>query len=84
MIAVISSTGMQKQRPVSPADKNYIADEFLKLPQAPKIPDSCYRNRVDITMKLNGVTKQKASCVGIQTITEPAYVHFLNILGAPF
>jgi hypothetical protein len=68
-----------KNRNLTQEDGDFIFSEFQKLSVAPKIPDDCYRSRVDIVVTgSNAATK--SSCVGLKTITSASYERFMGIL----
>lgn len=76
-----NSYGQSALRELHPEDYEYIAAEFKKLPQAPKIPRECERSRVVLSMKeKDGGALSRMSCLGLKTKTSPAYARFVNIL----
>jgi hypothetical protein len=76
-----SNMGEHSEKKITDKDLDFIKSEFKKLPIPPQIPKECMRSSMSITL-LDGAKKQttKKSCFGVNTITEPAYVRFSQIL----
>lgn len=77
-----SNQGDLSNRTLTKKDFDFIKEEFLKLPVAKSIPKECSRSQIKIKLSANGKEKEKTkiSCLGVKTITEPAYARFTQIL----
>lgn len=76
---ILNSEEVTRTRNLTQADGDFIFAEFKNLPSPPKIPDDCYRSRVDIVV--TGVNADsKSSCIGVTTVTSEAYERFIGIL----
>ena len=80
-ISMSANAGATRKKNLTQADFNYIIKNYMDLPQAPKVPADCYRARMDIVLLKNGTQmSKKSSCFGLNTLTEPKYVHFSQVL----
>ncbi len=81
MISVISNAGDAKEKVLSSKDVIFIKKEFEKLPIPQKIPNECARAKMIVTwFNSPKLSETKTSCLGIHTLSEPAYVRFAQIL----
>ena len=73
-------TGRKNTAPqaVRREDLEELKASFDELPTVERIPKKCDRARVDITVKDAGHVTHKASCLGVRSITTPAYTRFVE------
>lgn len=80
-LQLYSSGRFKGRRKLSQQDLDFILKEYQKLPVPLKVPQDCYRSRLDITLFKNGdQLSKKSSCFGMTTETSADYVRFARIL----
>ncbi len=81
LITMFTSAGIRRQRVLTKADFDFILNEYANLPVPLQVPTDCYRARMDVILYKDGSQEsKKSSCFGLQTLTEPQYVHFSKVL----
>ena len=80
-IQMTNSNGVMQSHELSAANFDFIVTQFKKLKTPPKVPNECYRLRMDVQFSdtAHKVTQQ-ASCIGTKTITSDQYARFAHIL----
>jgi hypothetical protein len=81
VMTMASNTGDFSRRPISNKDVEFIKAEFAKLPVPEKLPVECARSHLTVTLSKGPKNAEtKTSCLGVRTITSPAYARFARIL----
>ncbi len=82
-LKMLSSAGPNSGRTLNSEDADYFFEKYKSLPTVKIIPKECQRSFVQILHKSKGkVETKKVSCIGVKTITEPAYADYLRLLVA--
>ncbi len=81
LITMFTSAGVRRERVLTKADFDFMLNEYANLPVPPQVPADCYRARMDVVLFKDGLQEsKKSSCFGLQTLTEPQYIHFSKVL----
>jgi hypothetical protein len=81
VMTMASNAGDFSRRVLSSKDVEFLKAEFAKLPVPEKLPVECTRSHLTVTLIRGPKTAEtKTSCLGVRTITSPAYARFARIL----